>query len=384
MEQAEPCAPLLRSGLQFRALVDGRVFIYHPKVASQILDARVGAALQLCRGQALSEMLPEVRALVEYDCTAEEWTDFLARMAEYGFFEGTPNRSSRRRLFDPTAAMDFLIGKCRFLFTAPTVVVLFLLLLAGLWRLIANWDFFVAEVIRITGEHPVLSVLLFYFCFLPVGLLHELAHGVVCRRFGGEVVEVGLHTDSANLYVLSNKAPLTAKHMRVLYLAGGAFLDMLIFSLLANVWLLWPNYLTLIFLLPQALFVLQFSYAMEGGSDLSRIVAEWTDLPESKGRWAFLKEFFASPPKTIATWKRAAVYLGSMALQTAVAAYLIWSFRQPALVSVLPGFQLHVPFWPVLLYVIYRVLRYAVLNSSHLFRSSHQDSRQGSSTPKGQ
>ncbi len=368
MEQVEPRAPILREGLQFRPLSGGQLFVTHPEIASQILDERVAAALQLCQGQTISAMLPEVRAVLDYNCTAEEWQNYLARLAREGLFKDHPNRSPRVRLFDPGPTMDFLTGKCRWLFTAPAVGILFVLLFAGLWRLLAHWGVFVAQVTRYTGTHPYLSVLLFYFCFMPVGLLHELAHGVVCRWFGGEVLEVGLQRDSANLYVLSNKAPLASPRARILYYAGGAFLDMAVFFLLVNLWLAWPNYITFMFLLPQALFFLQFSYAVERGSDLSRIVSEWTKLPEAEGRWAFVKEFFSSPPKTPAQRKRAAVYLGSIFLQLGVAALLIWSFRQPMTVSLWPGRQATVLFWPPLLYLIYRLLRHALMNYSRLLR----------------
>ncbi len=367
MEQAQLEAPVLREGLRFRPLVQGRVFIYHRGVASQILDARVGEALKLCRGQSLAEMLPEVSALIDYDLTLDEWRGFLARMAENGFFEGLPNRSPRVRLFDPGPAVDFLTQNCRWLFTAPAVIGLFALLFAGLGRLIAHWGFFVSEVLRATATHPILSVLLFYFCFVPVGLLHELAHGMVCRWFGGEVVEVGLRKNSANLYVVANKAALTTPRARILELAGGPFLDMFILFVLVNIWLAWPNYLTLMFLLPQVLFFLLFSYAMEGNSDLSRIITEWTEIPESEGRWAFLKEFFRSRPKSAVEWKRARIYLASIALQLAVAAFLIWSFRKPVPVSLWPGAELQVPFLPPLLYLFYRLLRKGSLNVPRLF-----------------
>lgn len=378
MEQAEPFrdphaaselerAPVLRPGLNLRGLSGGRVFVHHPRVASQILDARVGKVLLECKGQPMSEFLPLVRQLLEYDVTAEEWAAFQSQLAGFGFFEGTANRNPRVRLFDPGPAIDFLTRKCRWLFTPPAVVMLFVFLFAGLWRLFGNWSFFVEEVLRITREHPLLSVFLFYLCFLPVGLLHELAHGVVCRWFGGEVVEVGLRQDSANLYVLSNTAPLTTARARIFYFAGGALLDMFIFFLLVNVWLRWPNFLTLIFLLPQALFVLQFSVAMEGGSDLSRIISEWTRLKESGGRRGFLKEFFTALPKTPVERKRAAIYLASIAFQTAMAAWLVWSLRRPVPVMLWPGFELAVPFWPVLLYIFYRMLRWTFLNFRRFF-----------------
>ncbi len=369
MEQAGPRAPTLREGVEFRPLAAGRMLIYHPEAATQVCDARVGEALKLCNGQPLAELLPQLCHMLDYSYTEQEWLEILGQVADFGFFQGRPKRHPRVRLFDPGPVIEFLTTRCPWLFTAPTVAVLFVALFTGLWRLLSNWGLFVAETLRATQLHPLLTVLLFYFCFVPVGLAHELAHGIVCRWFGGDVVEVGVRKDSANLYVLSNTAPLVDSRMRILYLAGGPFLDMFIFFLLVNVWLTWPNYLTFMFLLPEALFFLQFSYAMEKGSDLSRIIAEWTGIRESQGRTAFLKGLFAARPKSATEWKRAGAYLASIALQTSVALILIWSFRRPVPVSFWPGFQLNIPFWPVLLYGVYRALRYASMNYSRLIPS---------------
>jgi hypothetical protein len=357
MEQGELRAPVIRPDLVYRPLVDGRVFVYHPKIASQILDPRAVAALKLCHGQSLYGMLPEVRVAMDFDLSEEEWKTFVDRLTECGFFEGIANRDPRRRLFDPGPIIEFVNEKGRWLFSTPVVVLLFGVLAASLVQLGFHWETFVNAVESATGMHAFLSVFLFYLCFVPVGLLHELGHGVVCGRFGGEVLEVGVSVDSANLYVSSNKAPLTTARARIIYLAGGVFTDMLVFFLLLNIWLRWPSYGTLIFLLPQALFFLQFSYAMEKNSDLSRIISEWTGLPEAKGRWGFVKDFLKSRPKSSAEWKRAAVYLGSIVLQLAVAATLIWAFRHPTHVKLWSGAEFSVPFWPPLLYLIYRTLR---------------------------
>lgn len=350
-------APALRSGVNFRALSAGRVFVSHPQAASQIIDARAAAALQLCRGQLLTGMLPQVQQALDYPVTVDEWAAFLNQMASSGFFEGLPKTHPRVRLFDPEPTVNFLTQKCRWLFTRPLVVMLWLLLAAGAVRLFMNWGAFTSGVVQATQAHPFLSIFLFYFCFLPVGLLHELAHGVVARRFGGEVLEVGVNKATSNLYVLSNTAPLDSARARILYLAGGPFLDMFVFFALVNVWLAWPNYFTLMMLLPQALFVIQFSYAMEEGSDLSRIVSEWTDIRESRGRWDFLKQFFAKRPSSPEGWRRARFYLCSIALQTAAFAFLAWSFREPVDIPVWPGVTLPIPCWPVALYWIYRWFR---------------------------
>jgi hypothetical protein len=199
-------------------------------------------------------------------------------------------------------------------------------------------------------------------------LLHELGHGVVCRWFGGEVMEVGVCKDSANLYVLSNTSQLTSSNQLIPYYAGGAFLDMFAFFVLVNVWLLWSNFLTLIFLLPQALFVLQFSYAMEEGSDMAKIVSQWTGIPEAGGRRASVKEFLKARPTTSAGWKRAVIYFSSIALQGVAAALLIWTWHEPVSVTLWPGRIVSIPFWPPLLYLIYRLLRKAIFGSPGLLR----------------
>lgn len=367
MEQAQLRAPRLRPETQFRRLGGGRVLISHPKAVTQICEPHIAEALKLCQGQAWAEMMEQARHILENEYSEQEWGQVLAQVADFGFFEGHAKRHPRVRLFDPTPAVEFLARRCRWLFSRPMVVALILLLFAGLWQLFSHWGLFVSSVERAAGNHPLLSIALFYFCFLPVGLLHELAHGAVCRWFGGEVIEVGLRKDSANLYVISNTAVLTDPRARVLYFAGGALLDMFVFFPLVTVWVLWPSYVTLMFLLPQALFILQFSYAMEAGSDLSRIVSQWTRTAESRGRLAFVKEFLKDPPKGAREWRRAGIYLGSIALQAVVAAYLIWSFRKPVSVTVWPEIALQVPFLPVLLYLAYRALRKAFLGlSDHL------------------
>ncbi|MBI3484340.1 MAG: hypothetical protein HY012_04210 [Acidobacteria bacterium] len=369
MEQAEPRAPILRSDLEFRPLSGGYVFLYHPEVASQVLDARAAAALQLCRGQSLADMMPEVCTAMDYDCTQEEWAGFINQLRDFGIFEGHPKRYPRVRLFDPGPALDFLTHRCRWLFTAPAVVALFLLFFAGLWLLLSNWGLFVSEVGRITSEYPLPAVFLYYLCFMPIGLLHELGHGVVCRWFGGEVLEVGVRKNNANLYVLSNTSPLNSPRQLIPYFAGGAFLDMFAFFVLVNLWLLWPNFVTMMFLLPQALFVLQFSYAMEDGSDLAKIVSQWTGIREAGGRLAFVKEFMKARPASSAGWKRAVIYFSSIVLQGVAAALLIWSWRTPIGVRLWPGFVLSIPFWPPLLYLIYRLLRKAIFGLPAFIRS---------------
>jgi putative peptide zinc metalloprotease protein len=209
-------------------------------------------------------------------------------------------------------------------------------------------------------------MILYYTLFIPVGLLHELGHAVVCRRFGGETLEVGFVLSSANPVVKSNTAALETDRAKILYYAGGVFLDMFVFFILVNIWLRWPNYWTTLLLLPQTVFVLLFSYTMQAEQDFPKIVSQWTGIPEAGGRRAFLKEWLKNPPQKGLRTERTLVYAGTMVLQTVVFAFLVWSFRSPASVSLFPGVQVVLPFWPPILYVLYRMIRYTIFNFGRL------------------
>ncbi|HWQ03445.1 MAG TPA: hypothetical protein VNL38_03105, partial [Candidatus Nitrosotenuis sp.] len=125
---------------------------------------------------------------------------------------------------------------------------------------------------------------------------------------------------------------------------------------------------TTIILLPQAIFVLQYSYTMQGANDIPRIISQWTGLKEPDGRRAFLRDLFKNPPKTEAEKKRAIVYLASIVLQTLVFLFLVWTFRQPVEVSLFPGVTKSIPFWPPLLYLLYRILRKLIFNLPEFLR----------------
>jgi hypothetical protein len=352
----------LRREVRLRPLSAGRVFVDGPNTNSVVLDERAGQVLALCQGQPIAELLPEAQRALEYECTAEELAGFLDSLKKYGIFEGIPRKLNYVRLFNPGPLADFLVKHCPWAFSAVMVAGLFALLGVGLVQLVLYWDVFVAQVQSATAEHPWLSMLLYYAMFIPVGLLHELGHGAACRWFGGELLEVGFLLSGANPVVKSNKAALSSDRAKIVYFAGGVLVDMFVFFALVNIWLAWPNYWTTLLLLPQAIFVLQFSYTVEAEQDLPRIIAQWSKAPEAPSRIGFLRELFRNPPKTGMEKRRAAVYLSSIILQAAVFVLLVWTFRQPVTVHLLPGFAPTIPFWPVVLYWTYRGLRKLIFN----------------------
>ncbi len=128
---------------------------------------------------------------------------FIARINNLGLLESpgakeAPARKPRRwsgdlfylrfKIFDPNALFLRLTGKLGFFFTR-----LFLLLSAASVALALGITFASTAQIQsqVYGLFQSFSLVAAWFIVLLVITAHEFAHGVTCRRFGGQVHEVG-------------------------------------------------------------------------------------------------------------------------------------------------------------------------------------------------
>ena len=93
------------------------------------------------------------------------------------------------RLFDPTRLIDRIAPRLRFLFSAPVLALwAAAVALAGLGCAL---DFAALRGAAAQLDAP-RSVLLLWLCYPPIKALHELAHALAVRRFGGAVREAGI------------------------------------------------------------------------------------------------------------------------------------------------------------------------------------------------
>ncbi|MFC5720529.1 peptidase M50 [Streptomyces gamaensis] len=133
------------------------------------------------------------------------WRQLLGLLGERGLLEGAdpPTREPEQRpratfvrgtlrlSADPARTVDRLHRAVGFVFSAPCAVPLVLLTLA----MEATVALRPAEFASGAGEllrQPVLLLGALTLLWVSTAL-HELAHGVVARRFGGSVTEIGLH-----------------------------------------------------------------------------------------------------------------------------------------------------------------------------------------------
>ncbi|HYO84785.1 MAG TPA: hypothetical protein VES20_25510, partial [Bryobacteraceae bacterium] len=94
----------------------------------------------------------------------------------------------RVSLFDPDRLFNILEPRLRWMFTSTFVLCSASTITLGLVSVVANWDQYLSDLGRLYNAAIVpIAILL---SFLVVGL-HEFAHGLTCKHFGGEVHEIG-------------------------------------------------------------------------------------------------------------------------------------------------------------------------------------------------
>lgn len=97
--------------------------------------------------------------------------------------------SIKFKLFDPTRFLDVTEAGSRWLFSKAFLAVWCVLAMVGLYSLFSNWSQLSASSIGILAEGRWIWMLVIWIVLKAV---HEWAHGIACRRYGGNVPEAGL------------------------------------------------------------------------------------------------------------------------------------------------------------------------------------------------
>jgi len=142
----------------------------------------------------------------------------------------------RVSLFDPDRLFNWLAPRIGFIWTRGFVVVslLFILLAAGVvW---SNWG----EIIScFAGALRWQTVIVVWLTLLIATTLHEFAHGLTCKRFGGEVHEVGflsmffmpcLYCNVSDAWLFREKSK------RLLVTLAGGYCDLCFWALAVLMW----------------------------------------------------------------------------------------------------------------------------------------------------
>lgn len=145
----------------------------------------------------------------------------------------------RLRLLDPdrfVSRIDRLIPRNCFRYLACATVLLWLF---ALYSLLPNWEELTAQLGENRYFNPV-NVLLLALLYPALKFMHELAHALVVKRYGGEVREFGLAILILvpNPYVDASAANMfVSKYQRMLVSAAGILVELSLAAVAALVWL---------------------------------------------------------------------------------------------------------------------------------------------------
>ena len=147
----------------------------------------------------------------------------------------------RLRAFDPDAVLTRLIGGVGFFFTPFFVGLSGLTILAALGVMVANWGAIGSHLGGLNVAHALLWA---WPTIIIVAIAHELAHALTCKRFGGEVREMGflliyfhpaLYTNVSDAWLFPRKS------QRLWVSFAGAYFELFLWALATLIWWLTPK-----------------------------------------------------------------------------------------------------------------------------------------------
>ncbi len=142
----------------------------------------------------------------------------------------------RKSLFDPDKFLDWLLPIFRWIYSPVTIAVCLLFFLVTLVAVLRNWDSVTEHAANFfTVENLALSWVLFF----GVKIVHEFGHGLTCKRFGGEVHEMGFMFILFTPYLFCNVSDSwrAAKSHRIYVTAAGIFVELVMACIATWIWL---------------------------------------------------------------------------------------------------------------------------------------------------
>jgi putative peptide zinc metalloprotease protein len=215
----------------------------------RLREAEYAIARRLDGRTSPAELAPALAAELDVEVDAASLEAFVGQLRQQGLLDDPSLTSSRRqgfvrgtplylrfRAFDPDRLLDWLIVRVRFLFT-PYFVVGSALLLA--WALLTVMTHHAAIMQDLTRLWNFQNLPLAWVTILVVVSLHEFAHGLTCKHFGGRVHEMGfmlIYFQPAFYCNISDAWLFPKKSQRLWVTAAGAHFELFVWSVATLVW----------------------------------------------------------------------------------------------------------------------------------------------------
>ena len=189
----------------------------------------------------------------------------------------------RIRFFDPDRLFNYLVGKVRFFFTPLFLIISAVTILSAIYVAFANWEDAVQNVSRLFQYSAIPVILLVVFLVIT---MHEFAHGLTCKHFGGEVHELGfflIYLQPALYCNVSDAWLFPEKSKRLWVGFAGPYFELFLWALATLAWRLTDaetgiNYLALIVMTTSGVkTLLNFNPLIK--LDGYYLLSDWLEIP---------------------------------------------------------------------------------------------------------
>jgi putative peptide zinc metalloprotease protein len=215
----------------------------------RLREAEYSIARHLDGRTPLAELAPVVASELDLDLDTESLEAFVAQLsrqgllddasapprAREGFVRGTP-LYLRFRAFDPDRLLDRLVGRVRWFYTPYFVAGTAALLVWAVLTVITQRAAIMQDLAQLWNFQ---NLFLAWVTILSVVTLHEFAHGLTCKHFGGKVHEMGfllIYFQPAFYCNVSDAWLFPEKYKRLWVTAAGPYFELFIWSLATLVW----------------------------------------------------------------------------------------------------------------------------------------------------
>jgi putative peptide zinc metalloprotease protein len=183
--------------------------------------------------------------------SAEMLQQFVGRLGRLGLLHDSKNEAPkppmRQRVrgnllylrfpgLDPDRLLAWLHARLWFLFTRASVTLSLALIACGFGFWIMHWDEIARDIPRL---YNVQSLLVMWATTLTVVTMHEFAHGLTCKNFGGTVREMGfmlLYFQPAFYCNVSDAWLFPKKSHRLWVSFAGAYFELTLWSIATFLW----------------------------------------------------------------------------------------------------------------------------------------------------
>ncbi|MER3415125.1 MAG: hypothetical protein C4297_02805 [Gemmataceae bacterium] len=195
-------------------------------------------------------------------------------------------------VFDPDRLLDKLVKPLGFVFTGWFFAISVLFMLAALFLVASQWRIFLS---KLPAYHAFFSFTTLLYLWAALGLVkivHEFGHGLSCKKFGGEVHEMGvlLLVFSPCLYCnVTDAWTLPNKWHRIIIGAAGIYVELIIASLATFIWWHTDSGTFVNNLCLSLMFVCSVSTIVFNANPLMRfdgyyVLADWLEIPNLRER----------------------------------------------------------------------------------------------------